>query len=96
MEMKLSCLVGSYLDVVFYKRISGRGYETWVRRKFEYPVAFVHVSSSMSDEIMKNIIDDDLFRIKRLCSIHRYFKVNQDCLVSELKTRGFKRKRILN
>ena len=95
MEMKLSCLVGSYLDVVFYKKISGRGYETLVRRKFEYPVTFVHASSSMSDKIMKNIIDGEILRFKRMCSIREYFKVNLDCLVSELESRGFKMRRIL-
>ena len=103
-KIKLSCVVGSYLDVVFYKKLSGYGYETFVRRKVGYPVTYPRESSNMSHAIMKVIIDGELLRHRRLCSRAEYIKVNNDCLLQELQSRGYSykiiqramKKRILN
>ena len=92
--MKLSCFVGSYLDVVFYKRLSGDGYETFVRRKVGYPVTYVRKGSNMSHILVKNLVDGEILRHRRLCSRAEFIEVNDDCLLKELQSRGYSYKKV--
>ena len=94
MNFQLSMHVGSYLDTMFYRKISGTGFECFVKRKVKYPISYLHSSSPMSGAIVRNIISGELLRYRRICSSMRFVEVNDECLVLELVARGYSEKMI--
>ena len=89
MNVEASIFVGVFLDVMFYKKFGEGGYETMIKRKGVYPVTFCHATSNMSSSIVKSIIGGELLRHRRICSNEILVKTNDDCIVQELKSRGY-------
>ena len=95
MNFNLSHLVGSFLDCFFYKRISGTGFVTLVRRKGNFPVTFQHANSNYGDGIIRSIINGEVLRYNRICSTSKLTEMNNTCLINELESRGYIRDYIL-
>ena len=89
-NIEASIFVGSFLDVMFFKKFSDGGFETLVKRKGEYPVTFCHASSNTSSSIVKSILGGELLRHRRLSSNELLVETNDECILQELKSRGYK------
>ena len=89
-NVQMTIFVGTFLDVLFFKRFSREGYETTVKRKGLYPLTFCHASSNMSSSIVKSIIGGEILRHRRLCSNEVLVKANDECIIMELISRGYK------
>lgn len=96
MNIDASIFVGAFLDVMFFKRFGDGGYETTVKRKGVYPITFCHSTSNMSSSIVKSILGGELLRHRRLCSNEMLAETNDDCIVQELKSRGYKEEFVKN
>ena len=90
-NVNLSHYVGSFLDCFFFKKITGFGFHTLVRRKGQYPVSFQHAKSNIGKSIVNSIISGETLRHRRLCSSEKFIIVNDDCLQRELISRGHKK-----
>ena len=88
-NMEISSLVGSFLDVVFWKRMSGFGFETTVRRKGSYPISYCHGSSNVPPAILKSILGGELLRHRRITGNRILQQVNDECIIAELTSRGY-------
>ena len=88
-NIELSMYVGTFLDVKFYKRFSGEGMETLVRRKGKYPISFCHSNSNTSDSIVRSIVNGEILRHRRLTSSRKLQLANDESLVLELVSRGY-------
>ena len=89
-NMEISSLVGSFLDVVFWKRMSGVGFETTVRRKGAYPISYCHGSSNVPPAILKSILGGELLRHRRITGNKNLQQVNDECIIAELISRGYR------
>ena len=89
-NVELSIFVGSFLDVMFFKKFSAEGYETMLKRKGKFPITFCHGSSNMSSSIVRSILAGELLRHRRLCSNEKLVQVNDECITKELISRGYK------
>ena len=89
-NMEISSLVGSFLDVVFWKRMSGVGFETTVRRKGAYPISYCHGSSNVPPAILKSILGGELLRHRRITGNKNLQQVNDECIIAELTSRGYR------
>ena len=89
LNIDVSYFVGSFLDVVFFKRFSGYGFETTIRRKGCYPIGYCHGSSNMSSSVSRSIISGEILRHRRLTSSRKLQTVNDECLIKELESRGY-------
>ena len=89
LSVDLTHFVGSYLDCVFYKRLSGKGFTSFVRRKGNFPVTFQHASSNCGDSVINSIIGGEVLRHRRICSTKKMSDVNDLCLKNELESRGY-------
>ena len=103
-NIEVSMYVAKFLDVVFYKRFSGTGVETMVKRKACYPIGFYHAKSNMNTAIVDSIVKGEVLRHRRLTKNRTLVKANDEALVIELQSRGYEkeyiekliRKRIMN
>ena len=89
LNVNLSHFVGSFLDCFFYKKLTGEGFVTFVRRKGNFPVTFQHADSNSGDSVVRSIISGEVLRHRRLCSTEGLANVNDDCLRKELESRGY-------
>ena len=96
LNIEVTYFTGSFLDVVFFKRFSGNGFETTVRRKGCFPISYCHGSSNMSSSIARSIISGEILRHRRLTSSRKLQKVNDDCLVKEMESRGYNKEFLTN
>ena len=90
LNVQLSIFVGSFLDVMFYKKFATGGYETMVKRKGQYPLTSCHGNSNMAPSIVRSIVAGELLRHRRLCSNEKLVQVNDECIIRELTSRGYK------
>ena len=88
-NIELSKFVGSFLDVVFFKRFTNKGYEVMVKRKAVFPISYAHGYSNMSPSIVKSIIGGEVLRHRRLTSSRILQEVNDECLIRELVSREY-------
>ena len=96
LNVNISHFVGSYLDCFFYKKLSGFGFVTLVRRKGHYPVSFQHSSSNFGEGVVKSVISGEILRHRRLCSTDLLVEINDTCLRNELESRGYIREYVAN
>ena len=89
LNVELSHFVGSYLDCVFYKKLSGKGFVSLVRRKGNFPITFQHASSNCGDSVINSIIGGEILRHRRICSTTKMAEMNDLCLKNELESRGY-------
>ena len=78
-SFNITHFVGSYLDCYFYKKLSGTGFVSLVRRKGNFPITYQHASSNYGDGIVRSIVHGEILRHRRLCSTSRLTKVNDIC-----------------
>ena len=88
-NFNLTHFVGSYLDCYFYKKLSGTGFVSLVRRKGNFPITYQHASSNYGEGIVKSIVHGEILRHRRLCSTSKLTEVNDICLTNELESRGY-------
>ena len=89
-NIEMSNYVGTFLDVKFIKRFSGTGFETFLKRKGKFPITFCHESSNTSNSIVRSIVSGEILRHRRLTSNRIIQTANDECLVLELESRGYK------
>ena len=85
----LTHFVGSYLDCMFYKKLSGQGFVSFVRRKGKFPITFQHADSNCGNSVLKSIISGEVLRHRRICSSGNLAEINNICLKNELESRGY-------
>ena len=90
-NIELTMFVGTFLDLKFYKRFSGQGIETMVKRKGVFPITFCHGSSNTSSSIVRSIVSGEVLRHRRLTSSRILQTANDECLILELVSRGYKK-----
>ena len=88
-NVNLSHFVGSFLDCYFFKKISGFGFHTLVRRKGNYPVTFQHAESNSGKGVIQSVISGEILRHRRLCSSELFVIANDTCLKREIVSRGY-------
>ena len=88
-NIELTMFVGTFLDLKFYKRFSGQGMETLVKRKGNFPITFCHGSSNTNNSIVKSIVNGEVLRHRRLTSSRILQVANDECLILELISRGY-------
>ena len=89
-NVQLTLFVGSFLDVVWFKKFGDDGYETMIKRKGLYPITFSHASSNMSSSVVKSIVNGEILRHRRICSNETLAQTNDECITKELMSRGYK------
>ena len=87
--MEISYFVGSFLDTVFFKRMSGIGFESTVRRKGLYPISYCHGSSNIPTSVLRSILGGEILRHRRLTENRVLIKTNDKCIINELVYRGY-------
>ena len=89
-NVELTLFVGSFLDVVWFKKFGDDGYETMIKRKGLFPITFSHASSNMSSSVVKSILNGEILRHRRICSNKTLTQTNDECITKELMSRGYK------
>ena len=89
LNMEISYFVGSFLDTVFFKRMSGIGFESTVRRKGLYPISYCHGSSNIPTSVLRSILGGEILRHRRLTENRVLIRTNDECIINELVYRGY-------
>ena len=90
-NIEVTMYVAKFLDVVFYKRFAGTGIETMVKRKACYPIGFCHAKSNMNTSIVDSIVKGEVLRHRRLTKNRKLVEANDESLVIELQSRGYRK-----
>ena len=93
-NMEISYFVGSFLDTVFFKRMSGIGFESTVRRKGLFPISYCHGTSNVPPSILKSILGGEILRHRRLTTNRILLKTNDECIITEIVSRGYKEEHV--
>ena len=96
MNIEATVFVGAFLDVMFFKKFASGGFETTIKRKGLYPINFCHASSNMSSSIVRSILGGEVLRHRRLCSNTLLVETNDECIMMELISRGYKENFVRN
>ena len=90
MNIALFHIYGSFLDVVFLRKLSSNKIETFPKKKLMFPVTFIN-SKSMTPNCFKfGTLYSKLLRIRRLCSQTNYVSIFDELLKNEFISVGYK------
>ena len=90
-NIEVTIYVAKFLDLIFFKRFSGTGMETMVKRKGIFPIGFCHAESNMNNAILTSIIGGEILRHRRLTKNRKLIEANDEALIVELKSRRYRK-----
>ena len=82
-------IYGSFLDVVFLRKLSSGKIETFPKKKLTSPVTFIHSKSMSPTKHKYSTIFSELVRIRRICSKPSFIPFFDHLLAREFRSLGY-------
>ena len=94
-NVTLTHVYTSHLDCCIVKRLGGGKPLVLLRRNLKFPVSVIPPESNTYDNYRFAVVGSELLRYRRICKNAAQIKLNDELLINELVSAGYKRTKII-